>query len=357
MIRKNQNGIALFIVLWVLTLLSVMVAEFAFATRTAVNMVRNFKEGTQAHYLARSGMNMAVAELIGRHVGGEPVVSGGTFPEDGELATNLRYNVPLPPLEVPGGEIRLHARSVSGQINLNRAEKPLLGMMLGTLDVNDEERAIILDSILDWRDSDNLVRLNGAEDKYYKSLSPSYSSKNGDFDAPEELLRVRGVTREIFEKIRNMLTVFPKSDPDPTARAARRETGPYDDFNFDRLDVNNMPRSLLEALPGMTPDAAEAILRFRETEDFRTYAQLRPFVGDETYAALTRFVAFQSIPAFSVRAEGRLPGTPIRRTVQAVVEIDLTASERFRFLTWRDDGKEIEASGVPESESVGGTSG
>ena len=345
-IRRNQRGIALFIVLWVLTLLSVMVAEFAFATRTAVNMVRNFKEETQAYYLARSGMNMAAAELVNARLNPPRPSATDDGNADGEPDFQLRYNAALPALAVPGGEIHLRVESLSGRINLNRAGPTLLRMMLDSLDIAEETRSIVVDSILDWRDPDNLRRLHGAENAYYQSLPDPYFAKNGDFDAVDELLMVRGVTPEIFEKIRNMLTVFPKSDPDRAARAARGETGPYDDFNFERLDINNMRRPLLEALPGMTPEVAEAILRFRKTEDFRTFTQLRSIVGDETYAALTRFATFQTIPAFAVRVEGRLPGTSIRRTVEAVVEIDLVDPERFRFLKWRDDGEGWRADAV-----------
>ena len=44
---KSETGIALFLVLWVLTLLSVIAGEFCFAMRTEVNMTRNFKEQTE----------------------------------------------------------------------------------------------------------------------------------------------------------------------------------------------------------------------------------------------------------------------------------------------------------------------
>ncbi|MBT9438408.1 MAG: hypothetical protein GAS50_04355 [Desulfobacterales bacterium] len=61
---KNENGIALFLVLWVLTLLSVIVGEFCHAMRTEVNITRNFKEETQSYYIAMAGVNRSIAELI-----------------------------------------------------------------------------------------------------------------------------------------------------------------------------------------------------------------------------------------------------------------------------------------------------
>ena len=64
MALKNENGIALFMVLWVLMLLSVIVGEFCYAMRTEVNVTRNFKEQTEGYYIALGGLNRAIGELV-----------------------------------------------------------------------------------------------------------------------------------------------------------------------------------------------------------------------------------------------------------------------------------------------------
>lgn len=64
MIKGNDRGIALFLVLWVLALLMVIVGEFCHAMRTEVNVTRNFKEETEAYYIALAGINHAVVELL-----------------------------------------------------------------------------------------------------------------------------------------------------------------------------------------------------------------------------------------------------------------------------------------------------
>jgi hypothetical protein len=66
------------------------------------------------------------------------------------------------------------------------------GMELGA------ERDAVIDSILDWRDTNREHRLNGAEEDYYRGLDPPYSCKDGRIDVLEELLLVRGVTPELF---------------------------------------------------------------------------------------------------------------------------------------------------------------
>ncbi len=61
---RCEKGIALFLVLWVLTLLSVIVGEFCYSMRTEVNITRNFKDQTEAYYIALAGLNRAIGELI-----------------------------------------------------------------------------------------------------------------------------------------------------------------------------------------------------------------------------------------------------------------------------------------------------
>ena len=86
----------------------------------------------------------------------------------------------------------------SGKINLNHADAATLKMLLSAFDLDEDEKSVIADSILDWRDANDLHRLNGAEDEYYRSLKVPYECKDGDFDSVEELLLVRGVTEALF---------------------------------------------------------------------------------------------------------------------------------------------------------------
>jgi len=61
-----------------------------------------------------------------------------------------------------------------------------------------EERDIIVDSILDWIDPDSNHRINGAEEEHYKNEGLPYTAKNGRIETLTELLKVRGMTEEIF---------------------------------------------------------------------------------------------------------------------------------------------------------------
>lgn len=56
----------------------------------------------------------------------------------------------------------------------------------------------IADAILDFVDSDNERRENGAESGEYSGMDPPYAAKNGPLDSIDELLLVQGMTPELL---------------------------------------------------------------------------------------------------------------------------------------------------------------
>jgi general secretion pathway protein K len=55
---------ALMVVLWVLTFLSVVFTAFMFSMRTELAAAGNFKEEAEAYFLAEAGVYRAAAEII-----------------------------------------------------------------------------------------------------------------------------------------------------------------------------------------------------------------------------------------------------------------------------------------------------
>ena len=54
------------------------------------------------------------------------------------------------------------------------------------------------DSIMDWLDSDDLVRLNGAEASYYADQDPAYHPGNGPFQSMSQLFLLKGFDARRF---------------------------------------------------------------------------------------------------------------------------------------------------------------
>ena len=200
--NSNQSGIALMIVLWVLVLLIALATEFAFSMKMEVNTTRNYKEDAESYYLAKAGLNLALAELLkdssfhsihDEHgwVSGKESIEGQ---EDQEFDIVNRTDI-----EFGNGTITYTIKDENGKIPINSTNKTILNKLLAYSGVKEKlNQDIISDSILDWIDSNKNHRINGAEDDYYRTQHPPYYAKNGKIETLSELLKVRGVTEEIF---------------------------------------------------------------------------------------------------------------------------------------------------------------
>src|SRR5262249_14263324 len=122
--------------------------------------------------------------------------------DDGTPAGRGRYCIVAP--NIDNGNIsgvRYGLENESAKLNINalaqfEKQKPGAGKtLLMALPGMDDATA---DAILDWLDTDETPRENGAESDYYSGLSPPYACKNGPIDTIEELLKVKGVTPQLL---------------------------------------------------------------------------------------------------------------------------------------------------------------
>jgi general secretion pathway protein K len=71
-------------------------------------------------------------------------------------------------------------------------------------------------AILDWRDEDDLERVNGAEEDAYLAAGMGIGPANRPFMMAEELLQVIGMQYEFFRKLEPGITVYSRAaEPDP----------------------------------------------------------------------------------------------------------------------------------------------
>ena len=335
---KSQNGIALLLVLWVLTILSVIVGEFCYTMRAEVNITRNFKEDTQAYYIALAGLNRAIAEVVKMEI--LPKKSASSEDEGEQEEISWRVNTDIPPAKFAGGEYRVSIENESGKININMADQGLLKMMLKGFDLEESEKDVIADSILDWRDKNNLHRLNGAEDDYYNSLPEPYECKDDDFDAPEELLLVRGVTPEIFYGgLKEMVTVYKDDEPTPAKRQtsktkARRRKKTKAGFN--KISINAASPQVLRSLPGMTDDLVEEIVEYRKEKDFKSLTELLPILGSEVYGSVLPFLTLKMQPYYTIKSMGMVEDSKTRQGIMAMIKIDRKAGKGYRIIECLD---------------------
>jgi type II secretory pathway component PulK len=183
-------------VLLLLALLLTIVGEFAQAMRLEAVTARNFRSAISETWLAEAAYQRAVAEIL-------PDALAHELDASGALAfRRARLGTPAVPerldLRVDPGRLSYRLTDESGRLNVNRATREVLDRLFQEAGVEKSARDVILDSIQDWRDPNEEHRLNGAESDYYLGLPAPYRSKNADFASVDELLQVRGVTRELL---------------------------------------------------------------------------------------------------------------------------------------------------------------
>ena len=193
---RGQRGFALVAVMLVLALLGVVAGEFAFAMRLEATMVRSYREEIIGRHLVEAAVQQAIREILTD----SQVVGLG----DEALLTFFRLPArPLPRLarsEVPlgRGTFAYRITDEEARINLNTAPPDRIDRLLATLGVDKQARDIINDSLQDWKDPNDLHRINGAESDHYLKLPVPYRARNANLEDVAELLQIRGVTPELY---------------------------------------------------------------------------------------------------------------------------------------------------------------
>ena len=100
------------------------------------------------------------------------------------------------------------------KINLNAVTQvnfKILSQLIVLLGFDEEIGDTIAASVVDWRDADKDVSLTslGAEDDFYMNLEKPYHCKDKPLESVEELLLVNGVTEDVYEKVKDYVTVYP----------------------------------------------------------------------------------------------------------------------------------------------------
>ncbi len=340
--RSSNRGIALVMVLWILMLLSVIVAEFCYSMRTQVNITGNFKETMEARYIALAGINRVIYDMIHQSLIPPAADEAEDGAGDDEDFIRWRINTEMPPIDYAGGRIRAWIDNESGRININLADRGLLMLMLSGFDLEDEEKEIVIDSIIDWRDPDDLRQLNGTENEYYQSLPEPYACKNGPFDAAEEMLLVRGVTPEIFYNgLDRMVTVIPKVAADDSLADRKTET------DYNRLNINAISPRLWAGLPGITEDMIALIVEFRKDRDFRSMSELGEIVGNDVIAGISPYLTTRTTAYFTIRAVGEKQESRIYEGIEATIRLDNTLSKRYQVMEWME-GLPLQGAGFME---------
>jgi len=317
-------------ILWVIAILSVVVLEFSFGMRTEANMTKNFKEEAYLYGLAEGGLQRAVVELIYKHDPGvqqkRKALKENIPPEKEEWITDGRSNL-LPFVQ---GECEVRIMGEDGKININTVSETFLRKIVGNMGLEEETKDVIVASIMDWRDPDDLYRLNGAENDYYQSLPDPYYCKNGNFDSIEELLLVRGVTRDLFYgRMRE-------------EDGKREKIGLKDIFSIyafgEQIDINSASPLVMRMALGIPVGVTRLIVKAREAKRvenqqdlIQRVPEMSAFIGE-----IGRLIVYQPrSPYYTIESKAFGQGGSVRG-MKTIVKIDGREKKGYKIIQWID---------------------
>lgn len=313
---KDERGVALVVVLWIFIFLFVVAFDFSSSVREEGMAAHRYAEETESYYLALAGFQQGLFRLLERPASGNPAAgTGSSLTQVSQIVDGSWSEGNL-----GEGVYRVRLVDEGGKINLNRVDDVALRSILTNLGVEEPRRSILVDSILDWRDEDDLHRPNGAESDYYLSLSPSYTAKNGNFDAVEELLWVRGVTPQLFY-------------------GSEERVGLRDIFTVeslhDRINLRTASAEVLHAVVGIPLEKSRAFVEERKKLSEKTISDLLSLLGLAAGdVAMYRFVFTDPI-VVAIEAVGHGAESAVQRQVKGVIRL-VGGQAGYQLIRWVD---------------------
>lgn len=189
--QRRQGGMALIVVLWLVVLLSIMATGHSRNVHTDTTLAARQMQSAKARALAEAGVSHVILEMLAADTDRKLPLDGSVF--------NVR---------VGEEDVVLAVRDATGLVNLNTAEPQFLDAVLKACGVNETASRDLVDAILDWRDKDNLSHLHGAEDDDYVAAGVAWTSRDGAFEAVDELKYLPGMTQGLYDRLSPLVTVY-----------------------------------------------------------------------------------------------------------------------------------------------------
>ena len=250
----KQKGVALITVMLILSLATILAVSMSSRQQLDMHRSANVFNFEQAYQYV-SGAESWAKQILIRDQKDNKIDS---FEDD--------WATVLPPLPIEGGQMSGQIEDLQARFNINnlvldgKPDKLYIDRfkrLLRNLELNEDIATVIVD----WIDTNEKVGFLGAEDNEYLNLSPPYRTANQAMEDVSELLLVKGVDFESYEKLLPFVCVL-KSN---TA-----------------INVNTASAEVLSSIvKGITIDDAKELVKdrnkktYEKTDDFLQHPLLK----------------------------------------------------------------------------------
>ncbi|PQJ96561.1 general secretion pathway protein GspK [Chromatium okenii] len=206
---QRQRGIALMLVLWVLTLLTVMAVSMTATQRTELALTDHQLAETRWRLASDAALAYTAWQLSQPLPIVEMAEATGVGADDADalLTTEWLPDGAAHEWTFADSSMTIAVFNELSRINLNQADSAQLKALLVALAVPEDDAATLADRIVDWRDPDHLAQLNGAEDDDYQAAGAVFGAKDEPFIAIDELRQVLGITATLYQQLAPELTL------------------------------------------------------------------------------------------------------------------------------------------------------
>jgi general secretion pathway protein K len=240
---SHQRGAAVIVAMLVVALATMAAAGFMFRSQLEWRKLENAADLDQARWILRAAEQWGATVLMDD-------ARNSSVDHLGEA-----WAQPLPPVESEGYEISGRMEELDGRFNLNnlvaggRVDSRQLAVfrrLLASLRLPAE----LADKVADWLDNDQEPQAaGGAESAYYLGLAQPYTAADRPLASVDELIRVKGMDKDILEQLRPYVGALPQGS---------------------KVNVNTAAPELLAALvDGLTLEEAHGLAARRERAWFR----------------------------------------------------------------------------------------
>lgn len=207
--------------------------------------------------------------------------------------------------------VEVQIQDSNGMLSLANMNQGAMGRLIKR-STQVEAPSNIIEAFLDWIDEDPLVRVNGAEEFYYRGQGLPYGPRNYALQYKEEFELIKGVGKEVYRKIEPYVTLLPSIGFNPNTAS--------DEVLMAYLDINE------ESLRGLKDFISKKAI----SSDFELFALTGRKIASEIEG-----VYFFPSPFIEITVSAGRPRSLY--TIRAALDIRQNITSPYGVLYWREE--------------------
>jgi hypothetical protein len=318
---RAEAGVALLAVMSAVTVLILVALAFSGSVQIETRTTIYRKEATQAYALAAGGVQAAILEIA--------------YPPAGDQQDKPRlWKKGQRLVQVPcdHGRALVEIVNETGKLDLNIAGREQLARFFAARGLKPADATQLAAAINHWRNpagSDD--QESKALEDYY--LDAGYRPAHNRFGSVEEVLRVRGMSRDIFYGTAE----FSREEGIQYKYGVGRDMTIY--LKSSQVNVNYASEAVLLSVDGVDEELAEPIVRERSNKPFKSLEEMAQRLSTSLPEKALPFLTTDEVGIYSIVSVGEVNGSRVRRTVKAVVQVapQPQGAALHRIIAWYDD--------------------